>query len=293
MTTTVTLTGTGIPNPHPDRAGAGVLIETQGFSLQFDAGRATSMRLARLGIDPARLDVVFLTHHHSDHLQGLDDLAFARWVRLRRPPTGDQDADAKHLAAVPLPVIGPDGPLRTLVESLLDPWEPDFAVRRRNNNIDYSPAIAAQFFEVANDRHLVWERDAVSVWAAPVRHEPVVPAVGYRIETPDGAIVFSGDTAACDEMRALSQGADVLVHEAMLSSAIAGTTLDSVVKYHTDAEAVGALARDAGISTLMLTHLIPAPDQLDDGERRYEEAVRRGGFKRDLIVGVDGSTVSI
>ena len=148
--TTVTLTGTGTPTPRPERAGAGVLVESNGIHLQFDAGRATAMRRARLGVTAGMLDAVFLTHHHSDHLQGLDDLAFSRWVAAvldEEPP--------EH---IPLPVLAPDGPLRALVESLLDPWEPDFLVRREDMGTESSPAVEPTFFEPQDEPHAVWQR---------------------------------------------------------------------------------------------------------------------------------------
>ncbi|MDE0188575.1 MAG: MBL fold metallo-hydrolase, partial [bacterium] len=65
--TSVTITGTGMPVPSPYRAGPGVLVQSHGVALQVDAGRATTMRLAALGVSPVDLDAVFVTHHHSDH----------------------------------------------------------------------------------------------------------------------------------------------------------------------------------------------------------------------------------
>ena len=59
MTTSVTITGTGMPVPSPDRAGPGVLIRSGELVLQFDAGRATTLRLAALGLSPVDLDAVF------------------------------------------------------------------------------------------------------------------------------------------------------------------------------------------------------------------------------------------
>jgi len=61
-------------------AGGGVLVQTGGLNIQFDAGRATAMRLAAVDVRAIALDAVFLTHHHSDHLQGLDDLVFSSWI---------------------------------------------------------------------------------------------------------------------------------------------------------------------------------------------------------------------
>ena len=116
--------------------------------------------------------------------------------------------------------------------------------------------------------------------------------MAYRVDAEDGSVVVSGDTKPCSEVRSLSEGADVLVHEAMLSEVMLGTRREPVMHYHSDSQEVGAIAADAGVATLMLTHLIPPPEAVDDGVRRYEESVRRGGFSGELVVGVDGSTVS-
>jgi hypothetical protein len=50
MTTTVTITGTGVPHLAPGRAGPGVPIEHGDVRLQFDAGRATALRLTEAGV---------------------------------------------------------------------------------------------------------------------------------------------------------------------------------------------------------------------------------------------------
>ena len=50
VVTLVTSTGTGMPVPSADRAGPGVLVRSGGLASQFDAGRATALRLAALGL---------------------------------------------------------------------------------------------------------------------------------------------------------------------------------------------------------------------------------------------------
>jgi ribonuclease Z len=65
-TTTVPLTGTGVPHPAPGRAGSGVLVRHADVALQFDAGRGTLMRLAGAGASAHELDALFITHVHSD-----------------------------------------------------------------------------------------------------------------------------------------------------------------------------------------------------------------------------------
>jgi len=83
----VSLTGTlGGPGVGGNLAGAGTLVKfgtnannCGDIHLQFDTGRATSMRLAQLGVNVNQLDAVFITHLHSDHTVGLVDIAQTRW----------------------------------------------------------------------------------------------------------------------------------------------------------------------------------------------------------------------
>jgi ribonuclease Z len=264
-----------------------VLVQTGDLSLQFDAGRATSMRLAALGVTATMLDAVFLTHHHSDHVQGLDDLAFSRWIGIRAAESTDDHR---------LSVVAPDGPLRYFLKHLFDPWEDDLEIRRLHRPPGMASetvaAINATHFPVSREPAVVWEQGGLRVLACAVRHEPVVPAVGYRIESAEGVVVISGDTKVCPEMEVLADSADVLVHEAMLSDVLLGSPQEFIMDYHADSEALGRLAQTAGVRTLMLTHLIPAPDRIERGEERYVEAVRRGGFEGEIVVGTDLASVS-
>ncbi len=283
MSSIVTLTGTGTPTPTASRAGGGVLVQTGGLNLQFDAGRATSMRLAAVDVRAIALDAVFLTHHHSDHLQGLDDLVFSSWIAGTQRSGPESDTW--------LPVIAPDGPLADFLEHLLDPWRGDFDVRKGHLNRDTEPGMHVTLFEASTKMEIVWEKGDVRVSALHVQHDPVRPAVGYRVESPDGVVAITGDTKVCVEVGILAEGADVLVHEALLSEVVIGTPREPIMDYHSDSIGIGTLAKRIGVKSLMLTHLIPPPENVENGVVRYEAAVRSGGYDGPLVVGEDLSSV--
>jgi ribonuclease Z len=279
MTTTVTLTGTGVPHPAPGRAGAGVLVRHGEVSLQFDAGRGTVMRMTEAGVAPAHLTAQLVTHYHSDHVVDLADVAMTRWIMNQLVASG------------PLPVITPNGPARAFVERMLEPFDDDIHVRREHTGSE-QPSVEIMAFDAPVAPTEVWRSadGVVRVSAIAVRHEPVLDAVAYRVDTPDGAVVISGDTRACPEVFELARGADVVVHEACrtaaMAKAISGTVFETIFSYHSDTIEVGRLARDAGVPRLVLTHLIPAPKDEHD-ERRFADDVRDGGFTGDVVVGRD------
>lgn len=70
----VTLLGTGSPAPSMRRFGPGVLVQAGGKTLLFDAGRGGTQRLMQLGLPLGKVDALFLTHLHSDHVVGIPDL---------------------------------------------------------------------------------------------------------------------------------------------------------------------------------------------------------------------------
>ena len=272
MATEVFLTGTGYPKPHPDRAGPGVLVRRGDCVLQFDAGRATAMRLAALGVSCRELSAVFLTHHHSDHLMDLADLAISRWaVRDSRVPY------------TPLAVVAPAGPAARFAEQMLELWRDDIEVRVAQSGRGYPPRVNCTAFDPPAGPTAIWSHGETSVSAVSVHHEPVEPAVAYRVDTPDGAVVISGDTSACAEVAELAAGADVVVHEVIRGDVLRGW---GIVGYHADSRELGRALAGSGVPLLVLTHLIPAPDSAEE-ERALVEEVARGGYPGQVLVGRD------
>ena len=286
MTTTVIVTGTGTPIATADRAGPGVLVVYEGSGgtvrLQFDVGRSSVMRLLGAGTSPGGLDAVFLTHHHSDHLVGLDDLLLTRWVLDRQ------------MDLPPIPVVAPDGPCIRFVDGLADRWAEDLAVRAAHAGRDRGPEVDVRPFGLPAAPTEVWRVADVRVLAGRVRHEPVRPAVGYRDEPPHGVVVDSGDTVVCDEVADLAAGTDVLVYEAMRFSEVRALSEQRrfILDYHADTVAIGRQAEDLGVSRLVLTHLIPPPRSEAD-EQAFEDDVRSGGYTGDVVVARDLTTLTL
>ena len=272
----VVLTGTGVPVPDPERAGAGTLVDIDGVCLQVDAGRGTVLRLAGAMVPLQSIDAVLLTHHHSDHLVGLADLLLTRWV-----------SGAHHTT-----IVAPDGPTARFAAGVLEQWHDDIAVRIEHVGHGGAPTVEVVAFDPTSRSAEVWRAGDVTITAVAVHHEPVVPAVAYRIDGPTGSVVVSGDTTVCAEVESLAAGADVLVHEVRLRSfaeAVVGTHYEAIAAYHADAMDLGAAAERAGVARLVLTHFIPPPT---GGYHPFVDEVRQGGFTGEILAGDDLTTVT-
>lgn len=282
MTTTVTVTGTGTPLATHDRAGAGVLVRYGDIHLQFDAGRATVPRLLAAESSPAALTAVFLTHYHSDHLVGLQDLVLSHWTMDVYDEAGT------------LPIVAPNGFTVKFCETMLDIWQEDLGVRALHNMRAPHPKLEIIGFDTPDEPTEVWSHGEVRVIAGQVRHEPIVGAVGYRVETPDGIVAISGDTTVCPEVAALCVGADVVVYEAMRMDVIAQRPPDKqyIMEYHADTRLIGQQMAELEVPTLMLTHLIPAP-HTDEDRQAFADEVRSGGYRGTIMVCDDLDTVTL
>src|SRR5438128_6366436 len=77
----VTLLGPGSRVPSGTRFGPAAVVQAGGLNLLFDAGRGVTVRLYQLGMSFGKgIDAVFLTHYHSDHVEGLPDLWMTGYI---------------------------------------------------------------------------------------------------------------------------------------------------------------------------------------------------------------------
>lgn len=273
----VTVTGSGTPIMVPRRAGAGALVEVGDLKLQFDAGPATALRLTEAGVELPELSAVFITHHHSDHMAGLADLAMSYWL------------EQWGTDSPPLRVIAPTGTAADIAEHCLDIWQDEMTIRSAHTGRTNNASIEVTRYAASDEIQVVFEAGDVRVSSISVRHEPVVPAVAYRVDTPAGAVAISGDTAICPSLERIARGATVLVQEAFRSSAVPAGYLsdhEAIAAYHSDVAQIGEMAERAGVGTLLLTHVVPPPDSPETKVGIVND-VRRAGYHGPVIVADD------
>ena len=258
----VVLCGAGGPMPAPRASGPCVGIVAGNQLFIVDTGTDSTRNLQRLGYPPGTVEAVFLTHFHSDHIDGLGELATIRWA------LGDHTS--------PLPVYGPAG-VAQLVAGFNAAYAQDFVYRHAHHGDLVAPLAAAGLsampFEVpANgELNVIYQQNGLTVEALRVEHEPVSPAVGYRFSYAGRTVLISGDTSQSDNISRLARGVDLLVHEALAPNLIAmmGETaagmgneivtkiMADVPSYHASPAEAAETARDAGVGHLLFYHVVP------------------------------------
>ena len=190
----VTLLGTGTPFPRRGQAAAGVLVEAGGHRMLLDAGPGTPANFTSLQIPFDEVDKIFLTHHHVDHIGGLDQFWIGGWTYGRRRP---------------LRVWGPPG-TEDIVAHLRGIYEWDIETRRRV----FDTLRGSEIEAVDYGEGVIWEEEGIRVTAFEVVHTPPHNTFGLRIDYAGRSVVFSGDTKKCDALIARARGVDLLIHEA-------------------------------------------------------------------------------
>jgi ribonuclease Z len=241
----VTLLGTGVPTPVPDRFGPSTLVEVGGRTLLIDAGRGAAIRLYQLGVPIGRIDALLLTHYHSDHTSGIPDVWLTGWLTsfyARRTR--------------PFHVIGPRG-AHNLMSNLEKAYAADIAIRMADEKLPpEGVAIAVEEFDRDG---VVYEADGVRVIAFEVDHGDVIkPAYGYRIEYGRRVAVISGDTRYNENVVKYGTGADLLVHEvAAARPELTGEAyVQRILAHHTTPREAGLIFSRTRPKLAAYTHLV-------------------------------------
>jgi ribonuclease Z len=271
----IVLLGTGSPLPDPNRAGPATLVRAAGCAFLIDCGRGVLQRAAAVGVGAGQLSAVLLTHLHSDHITDLNDVITTRWVT--------------SFESSPLRIFGPPGTAE-VVDATLAALRLDIGYRlAHHEDLTWSPPV--EVVEVTDGT--VLDEQGVRVTVAPTDHRPVHPTNAYRIDHDGRAVVLAGDTVPCDGLDRLSAGADALVHTVIredLINAIPLQRLRDVCDYHSSVEQAAQTAARAKVSTLVLTHYVPA---IAPGDEDAWRALAAAHFDGAIELGDDLLTVQV
>lgn len=256
----VILCGTGSPLPDPGRSGPCTMVLAGKQLFLVDAGAGAGRRIGEIGVPLGKIDATFLTHFHSDHIDGLGEVLMLRWAASGRK--------------LPMPVNGPQG-VDKVVSGFDTAYTADYGYRIAHHGADIMPrrGAGARAFTIApgNGPRVVYNRAGVKITAFTVKHDPVEPAVGYRFDYKGRSVVISGDTAPTRTVSRMCNGCDVLVHE-VLNPAMVGKIsatakehgdrriakiMSDIPGYHSSPVAVAGIAREGKARMLVFTHIVP------------------------------------
>lgn len=236
----VTLLGTGTPQPIMERFGASILVQAGSETLLFDAGRGCLQRLRQIKVSYDKIDALFLTHLHSDHIVGLPDLWLTGWITSKR--------------TIPLKVFGPVG-TDNMIEYLQRAFVYDIKIRIEDDKV---PEEGGRLLATEIQQGVVYDKNGVKVIAFEVDHYPIVPAFGYRIEYNGHSVVLSGDTRYSENLIKFAKGTDLLIHEV----AIAPDTLSksdpryNILAHHTTPEQASKIFNEVKPKLAAYSHIV-------------------------------------
>lgn len=282
--------GTASQVPTRHRNHNGYLLRWDGEGILFDPGEGTQRQMLRAGVAAHDLNRICVTHFHGDHSLGLAGVIqrinldrVPHGISAHYPLSGQRFFDRLRYATAyretvrltEAPVAA-DGPLAVT---------PSYTLQARRLS---HPVESYGYRLVEPDgRRMLPDRLAA--------HGVRGPDVGVlqregrlgKVRLEDVSEVRRGqrfafvmDTRLCEGVHALAEGCDLLVIESTFLDEDAGLAEEHG---HLTAGQAAAVARDAGVRHLVLTHF--SQRYTDPGE--FERQARAAGFTGKLTVAYD------
>lgn len=287
----ITFLGTGGSLPTRNRNPSAVMVNREGELILFDCGEGTQQQMMRAKTGMMSLSSIFISHFHADHFLGIPGLIQTMSFLGRSEP---------------LTIYGPEG-TREFTEFFKilgycnlkyeirgvelrpdDIVEGEGYVVRALKTEHSIPSLGYALIE--NPRPGRFNREkAVGLGIPPgplfaklqrgnpveVNGKIVKPEEVMGIPRPGRTIVYTGDTRPCEEVLEASRDADLLIHDGSFADEMADWAEESM---HSTAGEVAALAKEAGVRKLVLTHISSrytddADPVLKDSKKVFENVI--------------------
>lgn len=248
----IILLGTGGAWPDADRSAPAFLVTENDEHYLIDCGGGVNHQLMRVGHHPKNIDTIFLTHLHIDHCVEFPSLVFGSYL------TGKEGE---------YQVYGPKGTSH-FTESIFDDtynFAKDMMLRLRKKEIKINSQ------EVQEGK--IFEKNGLSVFTTSVKHG--IPSLAYKFVSNSKSVVFSGDTAPCENIIEISKNVDLLVIECSFPEEFGPKP------GHLIPSQISEIAKKANVGKVVLVHLFPPckgkeKDIIDKIKENYSKEVLIG-----------------
>ena len=271
--------GTGSPLPSRERAAACTVVIAGGKLFVFDMGGGSGNNLSLMGMPLDKIVGVWLTHLHSDHFEGLGPFTLQRW--------------AGSSAKTPLQVFGPEGVME-ITEGLNAVYRIDSTYRIAHHGEAVVPQSGFGMTGAAVSPGVVYDTDGIKITAFAVDHDPIKPALGYRVDWNGKSVTISGDTAFTPALAAAAKDSDLFVSELLSQRMVKilentsrkvgnpnrAKIFSDIQNYHISPEQAADVAKAANVGMLAFTHIVPSvPKPLEfaltgDAASRYSGPIK-------------------
>ena len=245
--------GAGTPTPTPTRFGSAYAVEVAGVQLMVDCGPAATYRLVKAGLWPTDIDYMFFTHHHFDHDIDYPCFLLCRWDQSIGKENTLQVYGPALTEKITEGILGENGVFAHDWKARVNFHVSQQVFVNRGGTLPRKPpeVLARDVGPGKVHAGRDWE-----VTAAPAEHvQPYLDSLAYRIDSPDGSMVFTGDTQPCQPVVDLARGADVMLCMCWDDQ----ETMDANGEAPFQCGTTGAarMAQEAGVKKLVLVHVGP------------------------------------